>query len=130
MPDHFDLAAAEASMRADTAAAAAHGQRMAELGEADGEFLACQREFDEARIQFLLACLRAENAGIDRNLILSSAGHAVGSIWGGALHGAIGARERAVLNGWVRLSLHGALRDGAADKTIETVLRPMESGSA
>jgi hypothetical protein len=130
MNGHFDLSAAEATMRANVASAAAESQAMVDAGKADPQFLAAQREFDEARIQFTLACMRAENAGVGRNEILSAAGFTLGTLWGSVLRGCVGARERAMVNGWVQMAMRQIIGQAPADKTIEAVFSPMPGSRA
>ncbi len=127
---HYDLTAAEADIRASIEAAKAEGQKMVDVGQADRTFIQAQREFDEARIQFVLAGMRSENAGISREEMLSAAGQTIGQMWANALQAALGARERAVLNGWVQIALQGAIGAQAAGKTINTVIEPLQSGNA
>lgn len=127
---HYDLEAAEADIRANVASAKIEGQKMVDSGQADATFIAAQREFDEARIQFVLAGLRLENMGIDRNETLSAAGQAIGQIWANALAAAVGARERSIVNGWLQIALQTAIGKDAATKTIENVVKPLASGQA
>lgn len=116
----FDIEAAEKQMRRDFTAAQAAGIEMVQNG-ADPEFLRAQRMFDEARIQFVLACMKCDNGGIDRNATLSSAGHAVGAIWSGLLMACVGERERSMVNGWVRQSFATALHLDPNDKTLMSI---------
>lgn len=125
---HYDLEKAESDIRANIAMA--EGQKMVDTGQADATFIRAQREFDEARIQFVLAGMRLENAGIGRNEMLSAAGQAIGQIWGNALGAALGARERAIVNGWIQIALGTAIGKDAATKTIENVVKPLASGQA
>lgn len=127
---HYDIAAAEAEIRLNIRQAQAEGQKMVDAGQADATFIAAQREFDEARIQFVLAGMRLENMGIDRNEMLSAAGQAIGQTWANALSAALGARERGIVNGWIQIALQTAIGKDAATKTIENVVRPMQSGEA
>lgn len=119
----YDLQAVEERMRKDIALAGAAGIEMIQGNQTEAEFLRAQRMFDEARIQFLLACMRAENEGIDRNMILSAAGHAIGSIWTSALSGCVGERERAVVNGWARKSFAQVLGLDPNDKVLMSVFQ-------
>lgn len=127
---HFDLAAAEQQIRATIAASAEASDQLVAEGKVDPELAAAQKEFDESRLQFTLALLRAENAGIDRNKMLASAGFALGQIWSSTLMGTVGTSERGVLNGWVYQALAQSLGAEPAMKTMEAVLRPMEAGNA
>lgn len=127
---HFDITAAEATLRANIAHATAEGQKLVDAGQAPASFIAAQREFDEARLQFVLAGLRLENSGADRNEIFSAAGQALGQMWGNTLSASLGARERAIINGWIQVALQAAIGKDAATKTIENVIKPMESGRA
>lgn len=130
MNSHYDIAAAEAAMRHDIAMAAEHGEQLVAEGVTDASFLRAQRYFDEARIQFVLACLAAENAGVDRNELLSAAGFSIGSVWGSVLRTGIGARERAIINGWVQQALALSIGMPAAQKTVESTFKPMEGSRA
>lgn len=127
---HWNLEQAEAQMRADLVAITEAGEKMIADGKMEREFFMAQREFDEARLQYAIACMRAENKGIGRNETLSGAGYTLGTIWASMLQSCVGARERAVLNGWIQQALITAIGPGPAKKTIETVLRPMEAGHA
>lgn len=127
---HFDLAAAEATMRANIAQTVIGRHAMAEKNPADATFLAAQAEFDEARVQFALACMRSENAGLGRNETLSAAGYAIGSMWVNGLQGALGARERSIVNGWVQQAMIGAFGLETTEKTINSVFKPLEAGNA
>lgn len=120
----FDIEAAEKHMRDDASLAAAEGNRIIASGEGDADFLRAQRQFDEARIQFVLACMRAENAGIGRNELLAAGGHAIGLIWGSLLMGCVGVREREIVNGWLQRSLGQMISPGAATKTLMSVFEP------
>lgn len=121
----YDLAAAEQQMRAQSAQAVIEGDKLIASGNADREFVHAQRRFDEARIQFTLAIMGAENAGVDRNVYLGAAGFALGQQWGAVLLGCVGARERSVTNGWLQQGLAAMIGDQQATKTIETVIKPM-----
>lgn len=117
----YDLKVAEDQMRRDAALAGAAGIEMVKADQAEADFLRAQRMFDEARIQFLLACMRAENEGIDRNVFLSAAGHTIGAIWTSALSGCVGIRERSVVNGWARKSFASALGLSPNDRLLISV---------
>lgn len=130
MPIHFDIAAAESKMRADTAQATIEGQKLIDDGKADPALLRAQREFDEARIQFVLAGMRCDNAGVDRKDQLAAAGFTIGTIWVNALGATISAHERAVLNGWLSQALAQGIGTQEAQKTVKSVFAPMEAGHA
>lgn len=117
-------------MRADIAEVTAHGKRLIENGEGDAQFIAAQREFDEARLQFLLAAMRAENAGIGRNELLSGAGYTLGQVWASMLQSCVGVRERSVLNGWIHQALAQTIGAEATKKTLESVFKSEEVGHA
>lgn len=127
---HYDLAAAEATMRADVEKTVEAGRRLVQNGTVDPNMLTAQQQFDEPRIQFVLSGMKCENAGIGRKDMLSAAGFAIGSIWAGALSATTSAEERAVLNGWLQQALAQAIGVQPAAKTIESVISPMESGQA
>lgn len=122
MTANYNLAAAEATMRANIALAMVERRAMAADHPEEIAFLNAQSEFDEARIQFTLAGMRAENAGLGRNETLSAAGYAIGSMWASGLQFAVGARERAVLNGWLQQALVAYMGQQAATKTVDSVL--------
>lgn len=115
----YDLAAAEAKMRADVEALRA----MQPTGASDPAFVQAQREFDETRIQFTLACMRSENLG--RTETLAAAGFAIGQMWTSALQGTVGVRERGIVNGWVCNALMATFGQAAMEKTMESVFSPM-----
>lgn len=119
----YDLDAAEAQMRADIAQAKAEGMQLVQEG-GDADFLRAQRLFDEARIQFTLSLLRCENAGIDRNRLLAGGAHSIGSMWASLLLGAVGERERGLVNGWVQQSLMQHLGESAGAETISSMFKP------
>jgi hypothetical protein len=127
---HFDITAAEATLRANIAHATAEGKKLVDAGQAPASFIAAQREFDEARLQFVLAGLRLENAGADRNEVFSAAGQALGQMWGNILSASLGARERATINGWIQIALSQMIGKDAATKTVMSAIKPMESGRA
>lgn len=127
---HYDLTAIEAQLREQAAEANEVGKQMVDLGEASATLLQAQREFDEARIQFVLAGMRCENAGLDRKDQLAGAGFAIGQVWGNVLSGCVGAHDRAVVNGWLQQALASTIGIAATAKTIDTVLKPMEAGHA
>lgn len=127
---HFDIAAVEATIRASIAEATAAGQLMVDRGEVDPGLFASQSMFDEARVQFTIAMMKCENAGLDRNEMLSAAGFALGSMWSNALLSTIGSRERAVINGWLQQALANAIGDQDAFKTLDAVLRPVQGSRA
>lgn len=127
---HFDLASAETRMRADIAEATAQGEAAVAAGALDAQLFRAGLQFDEARLQFTLACMRAENEGTDRNNVIAAAGFALGSAWASMLAGCVGSRERALMNGWVSNALAAQIGPGAASKTIESVIEPIVSGNA
>jgi len=126
---HWDIPSIEAKMRADLATIKAMGDQAVKDGS-DPQFIAAQREFDEARLQYALACMKAENRGIGRNELLSGAGYTLGTIWASMLSSCVGARERAVFNGWVQHGLMQGIGVSAAKKTMESVFKPQEAGHA
>lgn len=121
----IDLEAAEKQMRADIALATSEGMRLIQEEGADADFIRSQRQFDEARIQFTLACMKCDNLGIGRNELLSGAGHALGTMWGNLLMACVGERERAVANGWVQNGLQGSIGQQIAAKSVMSVF-PVE----
>lgn len=118
----FDLIAAEREIRASLEAVNQQRRDQVVLGHIELDFANAMKAFDEARVQMILAGLKLENEGVDRNSVVSAAGQAVGSMWGNALHYALGARERTILNGWVRLGLASQIGDIAAGKTMDATL--------
>lgn len=130
MPVHYDIEAAEREIRANIAKTQAERVAAANNGKLPMTEAVALNEFDEARVQFVLAGMRCENAGIDRNDMLACAGYAVGSAWANALHAALGARERHLVNTSVERALVDNIGETAAAKTINSVLRPMEAGNA
>lgn len=130
MSEHYDLDAAEKYMRANVATANEERSELVRMGQADSQFIAAQRCFDEARVQTVLGMLRAANMGLDRNAILAAAGYATGSTWASVLEGCIGARERGLVNGWVQNALTQAIGEQAAGKTMRSVIEPMVAGHA
>ena len=117
-----DIEAAERQMRADIAAASAEGMRLVSEEGGDAQFIRAQRQFDEARVQFVLACLRAENAGIGRNELMSGG---FTTLWApsGAnlLLACVGERERAIVNGWTQQALQHTVGQAKAAKTLMSV---------
>lgn len=130
MPDHFDLAAAEANIRSAIAASIVQADMLIAEGKVDRNLVLIQREFDECRLQFVLAQLRAANAGYDRDRILSASGYSLGMLWTSGLEGCVGARERGMFNSWLQRGLADGIGAQAAAKTMGTVLTPMEAGHA
>ena len=124
----YDLVAAEALMRRDIALAQEQTDVLAAGGQVDVNFLKAQRAFDEARLQFALAAMKAENAGYGRNEVLAAAGFSLGSTWGSMLRSCVGARERAIFNGWVHQALASNIGDKPAEKTMMSVFQPMAEG--
>lgn len=130
---HWNIEEAEAKMRADIIAARAHGEAMVVEGTAEPGFLAAQREFDEARIQFILAGMRCDNAGLDRNEYLAAAASTIGLMWGSTILSCIGNRERAVVNGWTQKALAETISPppaGEPGHAIVSFMAPMEAGTA
>lgn len=116
MPDHFDLAAAEANIRSAIAASIVQADMLIAEGKVDRNLV--------------LAQLRAANAGYDRDRILSASGYSLGMLWTSGLEGCVGARERGMFNSWLQRGLADGIGAQAAAKTMGTVLTPMEAGHA
>jgi hypothetical protein len=122
----FDLRAIEQQIRASLEAADVQRSDAVRAGALDLPFAMAMKQFDEARVQFLLAGLTLENDGVQREVALSAAGQAIGSMWGNALQYALGARERAVLNGWVTTALSDNIKPEAAAKAVDAAIKPIE----
>ena len=118
----IDIAEAEREIRASLEAADLARADAVRAGTLDLAFANAMKEMDEARVQFVLAGMRMENAKVDRNTVLAAVGQAIGSMWGNGLHYALGARERMILNAWVKTGLEGQIGAAAAEKTIAAVL--------
>ena len=120
----YDIEQAEREIRANlTAVNNARDGAALEGLLSPGEVKAA-KEFDEARVQFVLAGMRLVNANADRNEMLAQAGYALGSMWANSLSAALGARERAIVNAQVQRSLTDHLGAGTAAKIIATVFKP------
>ncbi len=130
---HYDLGAAESTMRTQTEDASAQVEAMARKSDISPEILIAmraQREFDEARIQFNLAMMRIVNNGGRRVLVLAAAGSAIGQLWADLLKSTTSASERAIINTSVKQPMDDGIGEAAASKTINAVLQPMQSGQA
>jgi hypothetical protein len=120
----YDLTQAEREIRASLEAADLARADAVRANQLDIHFANAMKAMDEARVQFVLAGMKMENEKIDRNTVLAAVGQAIGSMWGNGLHYALGARERLILNAWVKTGLEGQIGAPAAEKTIAAVLAP------
>lgn len=118
----YDLTGAEREIRASLEATNKARSDMVIAGTLDLALANALKEFDEARVQFTLAGMRLDNEGVDRHNNLAAAGFSLGSAWGNALHFALGARERMILNSWVQQGLISQIGPDAAAKTIAAVI--------
>lgn len=122
----FDLPAIEASIRASLEAADIQRSDAVRAGAIDLPFAMAMKQFDEARVQFLLAGLKLENEGVQREVALSAAGQAIGSMWGNVLQYALGQRERTILNGWITTALSDHIKPEAAAKAVDAAIVPIK----
>lgn len=130
---HYDLTAAEASMRSQTQDASSQVEAMARKSDINPQILVAmraQREFDEARIQFNLSMMRIANAGGRRILVLAAAGHTIGQLWADLLQSTTGASERAIINASVKQPMDDTIGADASDKTFKLIVQPMQGGNA
>ena len=126
---HFDLTQAEATMRAEIASTRVEGARIAAEHPEQADFISCQRYFDEAKIQFSLAMMKASNHGVERDVYLSAAAVGLAAIYVNLIESCIGSRERNMVSQWVGNAANHALTntDRAARRATFT---PEDGGHA
>lgn len=80
-----------------------------ETGDADPIFIAAQREFIETRVQFALACARADNAGHPHEAIIAAAADNIGQMLGLLMLSQEGDQARAQVLLWTTNAMNAAL---------------------
>jgi len=101
---HFDLTAAEKAMRESLAHQGDAMKRMVEEGKAEHGFVRAQECFHDARLQFTLGGMRAENEGCSRDEQISAAGAAIGLVYASMVSSCATPDEVNLLNGWMSKS--------------------------
>lgn len=134
---HYDLAAAEAQARADMKAQGEIGDAAVKRGQAEPGFIRAQREFDEARLQFFLAPLRASNAACSPEDVLAGAGVALGLMYASIVssvsdHGGDAEATLQYVDAWAQKTLHDALDARVANRSniTKVTVKPEEGGHA
>lgn len=128
--NHWDIAAAETKMRADLEEAVRQGDRMIAAGEGDASFIHTIRHLDEARLQFVLGAMKAENEGHEHKEILAAAGYTIGTLWGTMNAMCVGAVQRQLLRDSIQTAFAQSIGAEPAAKAVHTVLKPMMAGHA
>lgn len=126
---HFDITAAEAEMRKQVAATKVDGARLAAEQPEAAAFISAQRYFDEARLQFALAMMKASNHGVDRNILLSAAAVGVANIYIGLQESCVGPRERNIVEQWLQQTVAQVVQ-GQAQASHISKFSAEEGGNA
>jgi hypothetical protein len=130
---HYDVEAFEKQCREMIAAQFKLGDEAVAAGDAEPDFIAAQKEFADARISFAVACLKAQNNGVPREVVMVAAGAALGMMHGSLMAGIGNPLLVAEVNGWIaRASDDVRERQQTGEGTgIDIVTAsPMEGGTA
>lgn len=128
---HFDLVQMEAQIRAMLASVGEQAQEAIKRGDADPMFISVQRHFDEARVQFGLAPMRAENEGADRMMVAEAAGIVLALMYS-SLEGSFNEEERLMFSSRMKETYDDIVENRSIDGApLETTsLNPIKPGHA
>lgn len=130
---HYDVEAFEQQCRALIEAQFKQADEAVAAGDAEGDFIEAQKQFVDARVAFTLACLKAQNLGIEREVVLFAAGASLGMMHGSLLGSISNPLVVAAVNDWIyRASDDVQSRQQSGEGTgVDTVAAsPMEGGHA
>jgi len=130
---HYDVEAFEKQCRDLIAAQFKRGDEAVAAGEADANFIEAQKQFADARVSFAVACLKAQNLGVEREVVMFAAGASLGMMHGSLMSSISNLLLVQEVNGWVvRASEDVLSRTQSGEGTGIGIVSasPMEGGRA